>query len=54
MRIKEIYQQIHFYVCRKTPVTLQEGEEFGKGEKPFHFACFDKVQKKNEAVVLSS
>jgi hypothetical protein len=26
---------------RKIPVTLQEGEEFGRGEKIFHFACFD-------------
>lgn len=42
-----------FIVIRKTPVTLQEGEDFGKGEKFFHFACFDKIQRKNDSVVLS-
>lgn len=25
---------------RKIPVTLQDGEEFGRGEKFYHFACF--------------
>lgn len=35
-------------LLRKTPVTLQEGEEFGVGEKFFHFACFDKVERKSD------
>ena len=44
-----------FIIYSKTPLTLQEGEDFGRGEKFFHFACFDKVEKKKQAdsMVLS-
>lgn len=38
---------------RKTPVTLQEGEDFGKGEKVFHFACFDKNLEKSDSISMS-
>jgi hypothetical protein len=39
--------RFHFHF-RKTPVTLQEGEDFGRGEKFFHFACFDKIRQRNQ------
>lgn len=29
-----------WFSFRKIPVTLQDGEEFGRGEKFYHFACF--------------
>ncbi|CAO1409687.1 unnamed protein product [Diamesa tonsa] len=37
---------------RKTPITLEDGENFGKGEKFFHFACFDK-RKSESTMVLT-
>jgi hypothetical protein len=47
---------LHFVILlihSKTPVTLQDGEEFGKGEKFFHFACFDRIPKEKDGAALS-
>ena len=38
------------FIHSKTPITLEDGENFGKGEKFFHFACFDK--RKSEPTVI--
>lgn len=33
-------KNVQWFFSRKIPVTLQDGEEFGRGEKFYHFACF--------------
>lgn len=37
---------------RTLPVTLEDGEMFGKGEKFYHFACFDKYGTTESTTVL--
>lgn len=31
-----------FEISRTTPVTLEDGENFGKDEPIFYFSCFEK------------
>lgn len=39
---------------RTLPVTLEDGEQFGEGEKFYHFACFDRNGTTESTTVLHS
>lgn len=39
---------------RTLPVTLEDGEQFGEGEKFYHFACFDRNGSTESTTVLHS
>jgi hypothetical protein len=38
---------------RPTPISLDDGENFGRGERFFDFACFNKPKSESK-IVLSS